>query len=341
MKKNILLTFDYELFLGRRSGSVDNCLIRPTNKILEVLKRHGAKAIFFIDTTYLFRLQELGKSNLSAEKDFHKIREQLLEMARDGHYLFHHIHPHWLDAIYLKDENQWDLSKNERYTWGIISDNDRDELMEFSSAFLKKIYSETGKDIHPDGYRAGGLFIEPFSAFKHYFIKYSIRYNFDVVPGEKIAGNKVYYDFTKCPNKPFYNFEDDVCLENEKGIFTEFTISRFILTGLYKILNGLYYRLYEKRKRNISGGNCVNALSLGIVHKSYKNFFVTWDTLSVELMNPVMVKYFLNLTRKGVYMHFLSHPKLILPHNLEQLNKYLSKIKSKYEIEFDFKKFDP
>lgn len=340
MKKNILLTFDYELFLGQRSGSVDNCLIRPTNKILEVLKRHGAKAVFFIDTTYLYRLKELSKSNLSTEKDLHKIKEQLLEMARDGHYLFHHIHPHWLDATYLKDENQWDLSKNDKFTWSIISDNEREELINFSTVFLKKIYSDTGKDIYPDGYRAGGLFIEPFSAFKHYFIKYGIRYNFDVIPGEKISGDKVFYDFSNCPDKPFYNFIDDVCSENKNADFTEFTIPRFKITGPYKIANGLYYRLFEKGKRKHSDGKCVNNVSLGIKRKLIKNYFVSWHTLSVELMNPIMVSHFLKLTRKENYMHFLSHPKLILPHNLEQLNKYLEKIVSKYEVEFDFKKFD-
>ena len=61
MKKNILLTFDYELFLGSRSGTVDNCLIIPTSKILEVLKRHGAKAVFFIDTSYYSGWNNLPK----------------------------------------------------------------------------------------------------------------------------------------------------------------------------------------------------------------------------------------------------------------------------------------
>ena len=63
MKKKILLTFDYELFLGAKSGSVDNCLIVPTDMLLDVMERHQTKAIFFVDTTYIMRMCEWANSN--------------------------------------------------------------------------------------------------------------------------------------------------------------------------------------------------------------------------------------------------------------------------------------
>lgn len=53
MKKNAIITFDYEVFLGRNTGSVFNSVIRPTEEILKVLNRNKAKAIFFVDTTWL------------------------------------------------------------------------------------------------------------------------------------------------------------------------------------------------------------------------------------------------------------------------------------------------
>ena len=47
--KNILLTFDYELFLGHISGSVNDCLILPTNKILSILSDQNIKhSMFFV-----------------------------------------------------------------------------------------------------------------------------------------------------------------------------------------------------------------------------------------------------------------------------------------------------
>ena len=53
-KKNFLLTFDYELFLGSQSGTAQNCLIIPTNKLLALLSETKSNAIFFIDILYLF-----------------------------------------------------------------------------------------------------------------------------------------------------------------------------------------------------------------------------------------------------------------------------------------------
>ena len=60
--KTILLTFDYELFLGVRntsSGAVEDCLIEPSNWILEVLSKHKiTDAVFFVDTLHLVKLKD-------------------------------------------------------------------------------------------------------------------------------------------------------------------------------------------------------------------------------------------------------------------------------------------
>ena len=52
LKKSILLTFDYELFLGPSSGTAQNCIITPTEKILEVLANTKSKAIFFFSNYF-------------------------------------------------------------------------------------------------------------------------------------------------------------------------------------------------------------------------------------------------------------------------------------------------
>ena len=41
-KKNLLITFDYELFLGRRSGRPLDCILQPTQLLLDKLKLYGA-----------------------------------------------------------------------------------------------------------------------------------------------------------------------------------------------------------------------------------------------------------------------------------------------------------
>ena len=50
--KLLLITFDYELFLGEQSGAVTQCLINPTDRLLASLNSYGLKALFFIDTVF-------------------------------------------------------------------------------------------------------------------------------------------------------------------------------------------------------------------------------------------------------------------------------------------------
>ena len=77
MDKKLLLTFDYELFLGNKSGTVDNCLIIPTDMLLNVMERNGAKAIFFVDTAYIMRMEDLKDKYANVRNDLLKIKQQL------------------------------------------------------------------------------------------------------------------------------------------------------------------------------------------------------------------------------------------------------------------------
>jgi hypothetical protein len=56
MKKNSIITFYYEVFLGHKTGTIETCVIKPTQLILEILHGNNAKAIFFVDATWLLFL---------------------------------------------------------------------------------------------------------------------------------------------------------------------------------------------------------------------------------------------------------------------------------------------
>lgn len=86
MKKNkkILLTFDYEPFLGKKSGSVSKCVIEPTNVLISIMDKYNAKGIFFVDMLYLLNL----KSRTETLEDFEIIKNQLLKLYDSKHYIF-------------------------------------------------------------------------------------------------------------------------------------------------------------------------------------------------------------------------------------------------------------
>ena len=111
MKKNLLLTFDYELFLGPRSGQPIESIIEPTERIRKVINPKGIKAIFFVDTTYLITLEKFSNQHNACAADLKIVSDQIKQLISDGHYIFPHIHPHWLDAEYDSLQHQFNLSE--------------------------------------------------------------------------------------------------------------------------------------------------------------------------------------------------------------------------------------
>ena len=41
--KKIILTIDYEVFLGKETGSVKDCMIEPTKRLASILEKNGSK----------------------------------------------------------------------------------------------------------------------------------------------------------------------------------------------------------------------------------------------------------------------------------------------------------
>jgi hypothetical protein len=327
MRKNIIFTFDYELFLGKRSGSVKKCLLSPTDKIRSLLNKYNLKAIFFVDTTYLFRLQNEAIKNENCKKNLELIFEQLHQLKHEGHYIYHHLHPHWLDAIYLPEIDQWDLSNISKYAFSQIGPKERDAIMEFSFSVINEF-----EDNKPSGFRAGGLYIQPFEDFRPLFEKYKIHYEFSVVPDDFSFSKEFSYDFRNFPTEPF-QFNENIGKKDESGIFQEFPISMLKLNGLSKIMNGLYYRFMENKTNNFDG----IPSSLPIIKRTRNTSFSMQLPLSIEFLNPINKYSILNFMEKNNYVHFLSHPKLISDKNLKSLEYILNKISKNHTIVSDFK----
>jgi hypothetical protein len=55
---DIYLTFDYELYFGEPTGSIEKCIIEPTEALLKVADEFGVKLVQFVDCGYLKKLQE-------------------------------------------------------------------------------------------------------------------------------------------------------------------------------------------------------------------------------------------------------------------------------------------
>jgi hypothetical protein len=338
--KKILFTFDYELFLGSKSGSVKNCLIEPTNELIKIFDRHKIRnAIFFVDTSYLMKLK--NEKDKNCLKDFNSISNQLITLIDKGHYVFPHIHPHWLDAIYLPEINQWSLSNFSKYRFHSASLNEKEKLFSESFQILNDILSKGNKPFIINGYRAGGWSIQPFSDFEPFFDQHRIKNEFSVVPGFKNLSEAQYFDFTNSSIKQFYKFDNDPCVESKTGKYTEFTISSlFISTRMYWL--GKLFGKYLWKTGQHSMGDGLGLVIKDPTTKKYKKEFLgskNREMISIELLTKVKIPLYKKFLKTNDYMHFISHPKMLSMHNIKSFDSFLNFSTSKFDLKTDFSDF--
>ena len=100
MAKDLILTIDYEVFLGDETGNLREVLIEPTYQLMEILRLNGSKMTVFWDIMHYDALCRLSKEYPRLKEEQLLIEQQIKDLVAEGHDVQMHIHPHWLDAKY-------------------------------------------------------------------------------------------------------------------------------------------------------------------------------------------------------------------------------------------------
>lgn len=332
--KNVLLTFDYELFLGEKSGSVQKCLIEPTKLILKILSAYNIKGIFFVDTTYLFKLNEQKKNNDTIMRDYKLVVSQLNELFSNGHYIYPHIHPHWINSKYNEKINQWDLSNTDCYNFSNLSRIKQDKIFSDSIDLLYQAI-KSDKDYKIEGYRAGGWCIQPIDNFLPLFKQHGITAEFSVLPGAIADTNCWGFDFSKVKHnsQPYY-FLDDESKMNRNGEFIEFPISSIKIKSK-RYIDRISDAILWKLKFGQSFGNGIG-VKVKNFRKNKPEKYIN-EMCSIENLTLTKLHLYKNFLRTNNYMHFISHPKMISPHNIYIFEKFVKSSLKNFKINFDWK----
>ena len=274
-----------------------------------------------------------------AKRDLEAIISQLVQIVKSGHEIYPHIHPHWMDAIYDPNTNEWGLSEKRYYSWSTLPEENRKDLFEHAVSFIRSILDIANITQPIDSYRAGGWSIQPFDNFKPWFVQFGIRNEWSVIPGKYQFSDAHYFDFREAPvKKPVYRFSQDACREDQVGPFTEWTISCLALNWYEKWIDfkisGILQRL---GKIPALKGKTVSS------HIKEEGDIYCKDSdrrivASFEGLNPFRIGKYLSSIRRTAYFQFISHPKLITPFELTMIDKLFRKLKRKYILETDFRK---
>lgn len=311
---NIFLTYDYELFFGDSSGSVDKCLIEPTNRLLELGKIYNVRMTFFVDVGYLIKLDEFIPTFPQLLRDKEKVHAQLREIIDSGNDIQLHIHPHWEKSFY--SDGKWHLITDNVYK---LQDFSNEDIRRIVTTYKKYIDDLSGKKTTT--FRAGGWCVQPFERLYALFKELEIRFDSSVFPGGKFSSSHYAFDFTKAPNKSHYRFETDECVEVEKGYFTEYPISSWRYSPFFYWRLYILGRLFPDQHKMLGDGNFLS--QPGRKKSVLSNF--TWNHVSTDGYYASKLRncldFFVKEGRSD--MVIIGHPKSMTNYSFRVLEKFL------------------
>ena len=232
MKPSLSVTLDYELFLGVKSGTPENCLNTPTIHLLNLFRDYGVRATVFFDILYYWRVLNGVSSNPALRADLDIIKTNVASFLKNGHELELHLHPHWLDATYA--EGEWTFPHYKHFRLhSLKTDNNPSDIntirgcITMGKRLLEDLCSETTPHYKVNAFRAGGWSLEPMKQLAPYLKENGLTIDSSVAPGLVVQNAIHDVNFESCPDKDGWRFEDDARVPTANGSFKEIPISTF------------------------------------------------------------------------------------------------------------------
>lgn len=340
--RETILTIDYELFLGSKTGTVKDCMIEPTEKLASILEKNFSKMTIFWDILHYYRLLELEKKFSELGKDRELIKGQILNLASRGHDIQLHLHPHWLDAVY--ENGNWEFDYKRFKLHNLLDENNPDDIntiigcVSFSKGILENLIREVNPDYKVNSFRAGGYLVEPFVTIKEALLINEIEIDSSVCP-DSYNNNSVFsFDFRSYPNNAKYNFESSPKDIEENGRFVEIPITTVKIPALinffFKILKKIKYPDLEIERK----GSGTGEYSKLKVTKSYNKLFSLTHSKISQLTTDSNFKERLDyiVSKVSDYSTMIIHPKLLNSHTFQILENYVSTNKLRFISIQDF-----
>lgn len=329
--KIFLLTIDYEIFLGTITGTVKECMIEPTEKLLKILDNSNSKMTVFWDILHYYKLNELADKFPELQQDKQEIENQIIKIVKAGHDVQLHIHPHWLDAQY--QNGKWIFQYNRFNLHNLSNENRKNDIntitgcISIAKDMLENLIRQVNTNYKVTTFRAGGYLIEPFEKISDALIANEINIDSSVCPGRYKEDGFNAYDFHDYPKNLKYNFAKNPKVISDKGNFIEIPIATIEIP----LFRNIYYKLLRKYKysslRNSQKG-------LGAVDKQFnkqKSKFKKFLSLLIAPHREQFTTDF-NFREKFNYLYrkvpgystLILHPKLLNNHTLNILEHYLT-----------------
>lgn len=319
MVQKLLISLDYELFFGNKTGSVSKCMIEPINALVKVVERHGMKLSLFVDAGYLDCLKKHSLQYPVLLADFSVITQQLQSLKDKGHDVQLHIHPHWVDSVF--NGTSWQLDTT-RYR---LHDFQKHEIAEIVARYKNILVDIVGDTVF--SYRAGGWCMQPFGVIADALHAEGIWLDSTVFTGGVSEDSQRWFDFSKAPDMPFWRFDADPNIDDKTGRFVEVPISSDRVSPLLFWKMAVIKKLTKGQHQPYGDGEAMKA--------NWQYYFKrltssTYSVVSIDGIKAGLLKRAWDRHLKGRgsdIFNIMGHPKAVTSYSLVQLDRFLGSIK--------------
>ncbi|WP_417696466.1 hypothetical protein [Psychromonas sp.] len=315
-KTDYLISLDYELFFGKNTGSIEDCMITPTNKLITLLNKYNSRVCLFVDAGFLVKLKEYADSFPELAKQYRDIKQQLLTLSKAGHDIQLHIHPHWVDTTY--DQDGWHIDTS-RYRLHDFSDSEINEIVrsykaELTTCTLQPIFA----------YRAGGWCLQPFDTLSKALSDNGIWLDSTLFNQGYSSDPTRYFDFTNMPQQPYWTFSTDPLKPDTQGQFLEIPISAFKTSPLFFWKLAFHKKVSSKKFKSFGNGQAMVANKQYYIERLTKT---TYGPVMIDGAKAGQLEAALKSHHKqnaGAIFNIMGHPKSLAPYSLTKLDQFLN-----------------
>jgi hypothetical protein len=313
---NTLLTFDYEVFFGPRTGTPERCLLEPTDALMRLGAKHSVPMSFFVDVGYLLALKREMRSRTALRLAHDAICRQLADLSRRGNQLHLHVHPHWEDARWENGEWKLDLARYALHSFA------PEQAADIVKRYLDAL-RDLGGPASGTAFRAGGWVIQPFDRLRNALRSAGVKIDSTVYPGGHRGGRVQPYDFRKAPAASRWRFEHDPLVEDPRGSFLEVPIaSRKVKPSFFWRL-ALAKKAGGRRHRPFGDGHAIPMDGGDLKEKLTRESttVVSVDGFKASFLEEAAADY----RRRGRDdFVVIGHPKSLTPYSLEKLDRFIA-----------------
>ena len=308
----LILSQDYELFF-HDSGTPEHCLFEPCDALLQLSRSLDLKITFFVDVGMIRCMDRFASANRRVATMRDEIKQHIESIAKAGHEVALHIHPHWEDSAWRHDK--WDFSAS-RYA-----------LHQFSTAEVATICTDYANVLgelsgeSPTAYRAGGFCVEPFTDLGPSLLDAGIHIDSSIVPGARLTDSERGFDFTSAPDKAWWLFGSSPLQPNSKGPFGEIPVTPQGLGAFYywqRLLNR-----FRPRRSAAGGGNGVSRRpgNREILRRLVGQSRVAELSVDEPKVRQLATRSSEMPTRS--VWHLMGHPKLLTQESIVQVEEFV------------------